>query len=110
MLLSWQAHMYRLFERLHLDKEFCVTLAGTSVFQHVLNSITWMLLTCGRSVSLWDMTKFMFGGIEGTVLSGASQFGKTFLMRVGFSWAWNFSTSQQLPMPVFDAFLATAKS
>ena len=85
---TWQAHTYRLFERLALDKEFLVTCAGTSVFQHVLNSITWVLLTRGKATTLVDIAKFMFGGMAGTPLSGLSQFGKTFLMRFGFSWAW----------------------
>lgn len=107
---TWQAHTYRLFQTLALDKEFVVTCAGTSVFQHVLNSITWVLLTRGRGASLLDITKFMFGGPNGSVLSGVSQFGKTFLMRFGFSWAWNWCTTQNLPMPVFDSFLAEAKS
>ena len=30
---AWQAHLYALFQTLALDKEFAVTLAGTSVFQ-----------------------------------------------------------------------------
>ena len=106
---TWQQHTYMTFERLALDKEFVVTCAGTSVFQHVLNSITWVLLTRGKSASLLDITKFMLGGPGGGVVSGVSQFGKTFLMRLGFSWAWNWCTTQQLPMPVFDSFLAEAK-
>ena len=105
----WQAHMYRLAERLHLDKEFMTTLVGTSVFQHVLNSITWVLLTRGKASTLGDIMKFMLGGPGGTVVSGLSQFGKTFLMRLGFSWAWNWCTTQNLPMPVFDQFLKDAK-
>jgi len=106
----WQAHSYRLFERLHLDHEFVVTCAGTSVFQHVLNSITWVLLSskAGKAASLFDILKFMFGGPNTTVLSGASQFGKTFAMRFGFSWAWNWCSSQEIDMPCFDAFLKDA--
>ena len=106
---TWQAHTYMLFDRLALDKEFVVTCAGTSVFQHVLNSITWVLLTRGKASSLLDITKFMLGGPNGTVVSGLSQFGKTFVMRLGFSWAWNWCTSQQLELPVFDPFLKDAK-
>lgn len=106
---TWQAHTYMLFDRLAIDREFVVTCAGTSVFQHVLNSITWVLLTRGRTASVGDIMKFMVGGMEGTVLSGISQFGKTFAMRLGFCWAWNWCTSQQLPMPVFDAFLKDSK-
>jgi len=105
----WQAHTYRLFERLHLDNEFVVTCAGTSVFQHVLNSITWVLLTQGKATTLMGIAKFMLGGPNGTVLSGASQFGRTFIMRFGFSWVWNWCSSQEVNMPVFDAFLKDAK-
>ena len=78
-------------------------------WQHILNSITRVLLTRGKVTTLLDITKFMLGGPGGTVLSGLSQFGKTFLMRFGFSWAWNWCTSQQLSMPCFDAFLVQAK-
>jgi len=105
----WQAHTYRLFERLHLDNEFVVTCAGTSVFQHVLNSITWVLLTQGKATTLMGIAKFMLGGPNGTVLSGASQFGRTFIMRFGFSWVWNWCSSQEVNMPVFDPFLKDAK-
>ena len=106
--LRRQAHTYRLFERLHLDKEFCVTLAGTSIFQHVLNSITWVLLTRGKATGLGDIFSFLAFGLNGTALSGLSQFGKTFAMRFGFSWAWNWTTSQNISMPVFDSFLKDA--
>jgi hypothetical protein len=104
----WQAHSYRLAERLHLDRDFVVTLVGTSVFQHVLNSITWVLLTRGRATTLVDIFKFMLGGLSGTALSGLGQFGKTFAMRFGFSWAWNWCSSQEVQMPVFDPFLQRA--
>jgi hypothetical protein len=106
---TWQQHTFMLFDRLALDKEFAVTCGGTSVFQHVLNSITWVLLTRGKASTLGDIMKFMLGGPGGTVVSGLSQFGKTFLMRLGFSWAWNWCTTQNLPMPVFDQFLKDAK-
>ena len=107
---TWQQHTYLLFDRLALDKEFFVTCAGTSIFQHVLNSITWVLLTRGSATTLWDITKFMLGGMNGTAVSGLSQFGKTFVMRLGFSWAWNWCTTQQIELPVFDSFLRDAKS
>jgi len=106
---TWQQHTYMLFDRLALDKEFVVTCAGTSVFQHVLNSITWVLLTRGKASTLVDIGKFLFGGMHGTAISGISQFGKTFIMRLGFGWAWNWVTTQNLPMPVFDSFLEKAE-
>jgi hypothetical protein len=30
-------------------------------------------------------------------------------MRFGFCWAWNWCSSQQIDMPVFDPFLVPAK-
>ncbi|KAL1525540.1 hypothetical protein AB1Y20_020395 [Prymnesium parvum] len=112
---TWQQHTYMTFEMLHLDREFLITTGGTTVFQHVLNGITWVLLTRGKSASLPDILKFIFGGMNGTATSGLFQFGKTFVMRFGFGWAWNWCSSQQempplsnlllVDMPVFNAFL-----
>lgn len=127
--MSGSAHVrYRLFETLALDKEFLITCAGTSVFQHVLNGISWVhgpagalksaglgeadgrrlsaqvLLTRGKATGIMDIAKFVFGGMAGTPLSGLSQFGKTFVMRLGFSWAWNWCTAQQLHMACFDTW------
>ena len=45
ILYVWQVMT---FEMLALDKEFLITCAGTSVFQHILNGISWVLLTRGR--------------------------------------------------------------
>ena len=92
---TWQQHTYMTFEQLHIDKEFLITTGGTTVFQHVLNGITWVLLTRGKTASLGDILKFIVGGMQGTALSGATQFGKTFIMRFGFGWAWNYASSQQ---------------
>jgi len=103
---TWQQHTYMLFERLHLDREFLITTGGTTVFQHILNGITWVLLTRGKSATLPDMLKFIVGGMHGTALSGAMQFGKTFVMRFGFGWAWNWCSSQQVDMPMFDSYLS----
>ena len=49
--------------------------------------------------------KFMLGGMNGTVLSGAAQFGKTLILRSLFGWVWNFCSSQELDMPAFDTVL-----
>ena len=38
---TWQAHTYALFERLHIDKDFAVTSVGTTVFQYMLNAVTY---------------------------------------------------------------------
>lgn len=102
---TWQQHTYMLFDMLHIDKDFLVTCAGTTVFQHILNGVTWVLLTKGQSATLWSIGSFVLGGMQGTVLSGASQLGKTFVMRFGFSFAWNWFTCLNLEMPAFDAAL-----
>ena len=102
----WQAHMYRTFERLALDKEFVVTCAGTSIFQHVLNSVTWVLLTNGKQTTLGQICSFLAFGLNGTLVSGMSQFGKTFLMRLGFGWAWNWCSTQSnaIEFPTYEAY------
>jgi len=104
---AWQQRTYLLFDQLALDREFLITCAGTTVFQHVLNSITWVLLTRGKTSTFVDIARFCFGGLGGTPLSGVRQFGKTFVMRLGFSWVWNWCTTQQFPMPAFDSALKT---
>jgi hypothetical protein len=102
---TWQQHTYMTFEMLHLDKDFFTTAAGTSVFQHILNATTWVLLTQGRTATFGSIFKFMLGGMNGTVLSGAAQFGKTLILRSLFGWVWNFCSSQELDMPAFETVL-----
>lgn len=75
------------------------------MLQHILNGITWVLLTRGKSARLPDILRFIVGGMAGTPLSGITQLGKTFAMRLGFGWAWNYFSSQDPQMPVFDGFL-----
>eukprot|EP00967_Tisochrysis_lutea_P018950 scaffold21497_cov32-Tisochrysis_lutea.AAC.1 len=104
---TWQQHTAMTLDMLHLDKDFATTAMGTSVFQHVLNGVTWTLLTKGKSAGIVDMTKFILGGMGGTFLSGAAQFGKTFVLRSLFGFAWNWFSSQEVDMPVFDAVLKT---
>tara|TARA_B110001452_G_scaffold80054_1_gene65460 strand:- start:1727 stop:2533 length:807 start_codon:yes stop_codon:yes gene_type:complete len=102
---TWQQHTYALFDRLHVDQDFAITTTGTTVFQYILNAVTFVLLTKGKSATLRDMVGFMVGGMGGTLLSGMSQFGKTLFMRTGFGFAWNFASSQPVDMPAFDAAL-----
>ena len=75
--------------------------------QHVLNGVTFILLTKGRSSGLGEMLKFIVGGMHGTALSGLAQFGKTFILRSLFGFSWNWFSSQEVDMPAFDAVLAT---
>ena len=95
-----------LFENLALDKEFVVTCAGTSVFQHILNSVTWVLLTNGKQATLGQIGGFLAFGPNGTLLNGMAMFGKTFLMRLGFGWAWNWCStmSNTIDFPTYDAY------
>mmetsp|Transcript_18779 Transcript_18779/g.63348 ORF Transcript_18779/g.63348 Transcript_18779/m.63348 type:complete len:159 (+) Transcript_18779:763-1239(+) len=81
---TWQAHTYMLFDQLHIGQDFAVTTCGTTVFQYILNAVTFVLLTKGRSSSLGDMARFMVGGMGGTLGSGMAQFGKTLFMRTGY--------------------------
>ncbi|EOD38568.1 hypothetical protein EMIHUDRAFT_454608 [Emiliania huxleyi CCMP1516] len=103
---TWQAHTYMLFDQLHIGQDFAVTTCGTTVFQYILNAVTFVLLTKGRASSLGDMARFMVGGMGGTLGSGMAQFGKTLFMRTGFGFAWNLASSQPVQMPAFDAALA----
>ena len=102
---TWQAHTYGLFERLHIDKDFAVTSVGTTVFQYMLNAVTYVLLTKGKTAAMRDFFSFMAFGMGGTVLSGVGQFAKTLAMRSCFGFAWNLASSQPVDMPAFDAAL-----
>lgn len=102
---TWQAHTYSLFERLHIDKDFAVTSVGTTVFQYMLNAVTYVLLTKGKTAAMRDFFSFMAFGMGGTVLSGVGQFAKTLAMRSCFGFAWNLASSQPVDMPAFDAAL-----
>ena len=83
-----------------------MTCAGTSVFQHVLNTVTFVLLTNGKQTTLGQIGSFLAFGLNGTLVSGISQFGKTFLMRLGFGWAWNWCStmSNTVELPTYDAY------
>ena len=102
---TWQQHTYMTFDMLRLDKEFAVTCCGTAVFQHILNGVTWVLLTQGQAATLGSILRFTFGGMGGTILSGAAQFGKTCLLRTTFSFSWNWFSGQPVHMPCFNAVL-----
>jgi hypothetical protein len=100
-----QQHTYQLLERLHIDNDFAVTSFGTSVFQYILNAVTFVLLTKGKATGLKDIAAFIAFGMEGSLLSGIAQFGKTLFMRSCFGFAWNLASSQPVDMPAFDAKL-----
>lgn len=47
------------------------TIQRTSLGQHILNGITWVLLTRGKSATLPDILRFIGGGMQGALLSTA---------------------------------------
>jgi len=104
---TWQQHTAMTFDMLHLDKDFITTAMGTSVFQHVLNGVTWTLLNKGKASTLGDIARFLLGGMSGTALSGAAQFGKTFILRSLFGFSWNWFSSQPVDMPAYEGYLAS---
>jgi len=104
---TWQQHTAMSLDMLHLDSDFLTTAMGTSVFQHMLNGVTWILLTKGKTATLADIGRFLVGGMGGTLLSGIGQFGKTFTLRAIFGFSWNWCSSQPVELPAYDAFLAS---
>ena len=89
-----QQWCYRGFEAMCIDESFMVTLVGTSVFQHILNAVTFILLTKGRAGSSTDVWRYLSGGMQGTYLSGVSQFLRTIGMRFAFCTSWNWFSTQ----------------
>ena len=72
----------------------------------MLNSVTFVLLTHGKQSTVGQIGSFLALGLNGTLLSGISQFGKTFLMRLGFGWAWNWCSTQSntVHLPVYEEY------
>lgn len=104
---GWQKQVNALFNTLCIDESFFVTLLGTSVCQHVLNGVTFVLLQKGRAATLGMYGRYLTGGIDGTMGGAALQFAKTVGMRFGFCTAWNWFSSQRLSFPAYD--IATAR-
>eukprot|EP00667_Euglena_gracilis_P009561 EG_transcript_9716 len=100
---SWQTSdgvqraLYKLCDTLCIDKDFFFTLVGTSVFQHLLNSITYVLLTRGHSTKLVHIGQYLTGGMNGTTASAVQQFGRTVGLRLGFCGCWNWLSAQTPP-------------
>jgi hypothetical protein len=100
---QWQREAYKVAKTLCIDFDFFTTAAGTGVFQHVLNAITFVLLTRGNKTTLLDIGRFLFLGPNKTLASGAMQAVRTLMMRAIFGLAWNMASSQPWETPVFDA-------
>jgi len=106
---DWQRQAFRMSKVLCLDVDFFTTAAGTSVFQHILNAVTFVLLAKGNKSSLGDIAKFLLFGVNNTLASGAAQTLRTFFMRTLFGLSWNMASSQSWDTPVFDAAVREAQ-
>lgn len=85
---AWQRGLYKLFETLAIDQSFFITLFGTSFFQHILNGVTFVLLTFGRKGKISDIGSYVREG-------GLGQFAKTIGMRFSFVLGWNWLSSRE---------------
>lgn len=106
---AWQQSLYRLSCALCIDMDFLTTAAGTSVFQHILNAVTFVLLTRGNQATLMDIGRFLLFGVNNTLASGLTQTLRTFVMRTLFGLSWNMASSQQWPTPAFDRAAGTKR-
>ena len=85
---GWQRGLYKIFETLAIDQSFFITLFGTSFFQHILNGVTFVLMTLGKKGRISDIGKYVREG-------GFGQFIKTIGMRFSFVLGWNWLSSQE---------------
>ena len=83
-----QRGLYKIFETLAIDQSFFITLFGTSFFQHILNGVTFVLLTFGRKGKISDIGSYVREG-------GLGQFAKTIGMRFSFVLGWNWLSSRE---------------
>ena len=102
---GWEKSVNSLFDTLCLDDSFFVTLIGTSVFQHVLNGTTFILLHKGKLASGTDLKNYMTKGTSGKAGGGVEQFIRTLGMRFGFCLAWNWCSSQPVDKSAADIAL-----
>jgi len=98
---GYKGTLHRTFETLCIDNDFFRTLVGTSIFQHLLNSITYVLLTRGHATTLRHIGQYLTGGLNGTTASAIQQFARTVALRLGFCGCWNWLSAQ--PPPAFRA-------
>lgn len=107
---DWKQGVNTVFDGLCLDKSFFVTLLGTSVFQHILNGTTFILLTRGKAASVRDFGRYITGGVEGTAVGGVKQLLRTGGMRFLFCLTWNWLSSHSQEYEWMDAALADLKA
>uniref|UniRef100_A0A7S1J3Y1 Uncharacterized protein n=1 Tax=Eutreptiella gymnastica TaxID=73025 RepID=A0A7S1J3Y1_9EUGL len=89
-----KSSLYSLCETLCIDTDFFKTVVGTSVFQHILNGITYVLLTHGQKTRMLHLGRYLTGGLDGTAASAMQQFARTVSLRLGFCGVWNWLGSQ----------------
>ena len=85
-----------------IDISFFTTLLGTSVFQHILNAVTYVVLKGGRAAGAKEVGVYLARGIGGTYASGAAQLARTVGMRFAFCLTWNWCSSQEVVYPSLD--------
>ena len=88
--------LYNVCDTLCIDKEFFKTVVGTSIFQHILNGITYVLLTHGKNTRMLHIGRYLTGGLDGTAASAMQQFARTVSLRLGFCGVWNWLGSQKV--------------
>ncbi len=100
--------LFALFETLALYADFLTTVVGTAIFQHLLNGVTFVLLTKGNANVFRDFGKYLSGGTSGTVGGSITLFMRTVALRTLFCWSWNFcSAYNNSPVKCIDSALAT---
>mmetsp|Transcript_86700 Transcript_86700/g.144191 ORF Transcript_86700/g.144191 Transcript_86700/m.144191 type:complete len:346 (-) Transcript_86700:573-1610(-) len=101
-----QAQLYKFFDMLCIDRAFFSTVVGTTVFQHILNGITYVLLMNGQATRMWHVGAYLTGGLNGTAGSAMHQLGKCLGLRLGFCGVWNWLSAQPPPrLSVIDEAL-----
>lgn len=107
---SWKKSINTVFDGLCLDNSFFITLIGTSLFQHILNGTTFILLTRGKAASVRDFGRYITGGVEGTAIGGLKQLLRTGGMRFLFCLTWNWLSSHSQEYAWMDAALEDLKA
>ena len=91
---SWKRDLFATFETLALDSDFLTTVVGTSIFQHLLNGVTFVLLNKGNANVMRDFMQYLKGGMNGTIGGSMNLFGRTIALRTFFCWTWNYCSAQ----------------
>ena len=87
-------------DALALDQTFLITVVGTTVFQHILNGVTYVLLEKGRFNVLRNLGAYLTGGLNGTAAGAVQLLARTFMMRFFFVLTWNWCVPTWLGIDV----------